>query len=318
MDRNRRTSSPDQPAYLAALRSGALDDKIVSATSRLKQCSLCPRLCGVDRTAGERGRCNTGNDAVVCSYHPHFGEEAPLVGSHGSGTIFFTHCSLACTFCQNYEISHLGEGHPIADAQLATIMLELQENGCHNINFVTPTHVVPQLLSAIKIAAKNGLEIPLVYNTGAYDNLETLQLLDGIIDIYMPDFKFWSAALAAEACDAPDYPEIARGAVTEMHRQVGDLVVDKAGLARRGVILRHLVLPAKLAGTREIMAFVAQRVSEETYVNIMPQYRPCGRARKTKGLGRSITAAEYREAMEDAKAAGIKRFDRRRRVFASW
>ena len=209
----------------------------------LNGCTLCPRECNVDRLSGDSGICKTQDKVLVSSYNPHFGEEAPLVGQEGSGTIFFAHCNLMCNFCQNYDISHEGHGQVIIDEQLAQIMLQLQNIGCHNINFVTPSHVVTQILSALEIAVENGLSVPLVYNTGGYDKVETLELLDGVFDIYMPDFKFWDSEIAEKTCNARDYPEIAQKAVVEMHRQVGDLVIDENGIAQRGLLVRHLVLP---------------------------------------------------------------------------
>ncbi len=256
---------------------------------------------------------------MVAAYHAHFGEEAPLVGRHGSGTIFFTHCNLLCNFCQNDDISHHGHGAAMAARQLAAIMLELQDNGCHNINFVTPSHVVAQILEAVLQAARQGLHVPLVYNSGGYDRVETLRLLDGIVDIYMPDFKFWDRTVAGATCDAPDYPEVTRAALIEMHRQVGDLSIDDtSGLAVRGLLVRHLVLPGGMAGTADVMAFLADSLSPNTYVNVMSQYRPCGRANDTPGLGVFLTRAEYTQAVRQARAAGITRLDRPRRVFQLW
>jgi putative pyruvate formate lyase activating enzyme len=297
------------PAYITAAQSGKLDDNIIAARNILTDCVLCPRQCHVNRTIDETGVCRTGATAKVSSFSPHFGEEAPLVGRYGSGTIFFTHCSLSCIFCQNYEISHDGWGNEVTDAQLASMMLALQEKGCHNINFVTPTHVTPQILSAVRMASEQGLSVPLVYNCGGYERIETLRLLDGIIDIYMPDFKFWDSLIAQIACQAPDYPEIARQAILEMHRQTGDLVIDDKGFARRGLLLRHLVLPDDLAGTRDIMRFIADSVSKNTYVNIMSQYRPCGRAHETPGLNRQPTPEEFRAALTAAREEGITRLD---------
>jgi len=269
----------------------------------------------VDRTAGEKGFCRTGAQAVVASYHAHFGEEAPLVGRNGSGTIFFSRCNLLCNFCQNFDISHQGEGYEVSDRELAEVMLNLQEAGCHNINFVTPSHVVPQILSALVIASDNGLQIPLVYNSSGYDSVDTLKILEDVIDIYMPDFKFWDSAIAQQTCQAPDYPEVARKAILEMHRQVGDLVIDADGVAASGLLVRHLVLPQGLANTGQVMAFIAGQVSENTYVNIMNQYRPCGRAAEVEAMARSTTAKEYAEAVSEARAAGITRLDRPRRTF---
>jgi putative pyruvate formate lyase activating enzyme len=245
----------------------------------------------------------------VAAAHPHFGEEAPLVGRGGSGTIFFTHCNLHCIFCQNFEISHLAEGKPLIPKQLAQCMLGLQAQGCANINIVTPSHVVPQILAAVLIAARNGLRIPLVYNSSAYDTLETLRLLDGVVDIYMPDFKFWDPAVAQTLCQAADYPEVARRALTEMHRQVGDMQIDNSGMATRGLLVRHLVMPENVSSTAEIMAFLAQHISPATYVNIMPQYRPCGRAAEIPQISRTLTSEEYQHALRSALDAGLTRLD---------
>nr|HID59060.1 radical SAM protein [Desulfobacterales bacterium] len=302
------------PGHIKARESGILKDRIIKAFDILSSCVLCPRSCGVDRLSGEKGFCGTGAKAVVSSYNPHFGEEAPLVGSRGSGTIFFANCNLLCNFCQNYEISHGGEGEEVTPDQLADIMLGLQNTGCHNINFVTPSHVVPQILSAVDIAVQKGLQVPLVYNTSAYDRCETLSLLEGIFDIYMPDFKFWEPEIAKITCSAPDYPEVARKAIKEMHRQVGDLVLDERGIAQKGLLIRHLVLPEGLAGTRQIMRFLAQEVSKNSYVNIMGQYRPCGLAYEVPSLRRAINKNELREAIHAAVEEGITRLDRRRRV----
>ncbi len=279
----------------------------------LESCRLCPRECKVDRLKDERGICRTGRSAIVSSYNAHFGEEAPLVGSHGSGTIFLTHCNLLCVFCQNWEISHLGMGEEVSSEALALMMLDLQRQGCHNINFVTPTHVVPQILDSLPYAIEGGLNVPLVYNTGGYDAVETLKLLEGIFDIYMPDFKFWDPDTARKYLKAADYPGRAREALREMHRQVGDLALDENGVATRGILLRHLVMPGGTAGTREIMRFVATEISSNTYVNIMDQYHPCGEARKYPPLDRCITADEYEEALTAAREEGITRFDTRER-----
>jgi putative pyruvate formate lyase activating enzyme len=307
-----------EPVYIKAFESGLLAQRAAAARNGLKYCTLCPRACRVNRLAGLLGVCKTGERAVVASCDAHFGEEAPLVGTHGSGTIFFSHCNLLCLFCQNYSISHEGQGEPVTAAELARMMLFLQGNGCHNINFVTPSHVVPQILAALDVAVANGLRVPLVYNTSAYDRVETLELLDGIIDIYMPDFKFWDPGPAKETCQAEDYPVVARGAIKEMHRQVGDLLIDEAGLARRGLLVRHLVMPAEIAGTRNIMTFIANEISVNTYVNIMPQYRPCGRASEIKVLDEPISISDYETAVKVARDAGILRLDRPVRRFAVW
>ncbi len=283
----------------------------------LNDCCLCPRQCGVNRLAGEKGVCRTGNNAVVASYAPHFGEESPLVGSRGSGTIFLSHCSLRCVFCQNYEISHLGEGVEVTPKQLADIMMNLQQQGCHNINFVTPTHVVPQIVAALPYAVEAGLSVPLVYNSSGYDSVDTLKLLDQIIDIYMPDFKFWDPASAKKYAKAEDYPARARAAIMEMHKQVGDLVIDADGLAVKGLLVRHLVMPEGLAETGKILHYLAEEISLHTYVNVMDQYRPCGRAHDYPPLDRQLSHDEYQEALNLAGKAGLKRLDRRdwRRMF---
>jgi len=303
-----------EPVYLQSHRNGLLRRKAEHAFERLSSCTLCPRMCRVDRLAGETGVCKTGQLAFVSSFNPHFGEEAPLVGEHGSGTIFFTHCNLLCLFCQNFDISHEGIGQEVSAEQLAGIMMALQRQGCHNINFVTPSHVVPQLLAALEIAVADGLNVPLVYNSGGYDRPETLGLLDGVMDIYMPDFKFWDPEVARKACNAPDYPEVARQALIEMHRQVGDLVLDESGIARRGLLVRHLVMPRGMAGTRQVMRFIARNLSPRTYVNVMSQYRPCGRAEEVPGLGTPLSPAGYRRAVDEAAEEGLTRLDRPRRV----
>ncbi len=304
-----------QPAYIETQKKGLLQEKIAQAHEILKACTLCPRKCGVNRLSGELGVCQTGEHAIVSSYNPHFGEENPLVGNRGSGTIFFTRCNLLCLFCQNYDISHEGQGVPVSSEELAAAMLILQNQGCHNINFVTPSHVVPQILSALDKAIEMGLRVPLVYNSSGYDRRETLRILDGVFDIYMPDFKFWEPKVAEDLCDAPDYPEVAREALREMHGQVGDLVMNGNGVAQRGLLIRHLVLPEGLAGTRQVMHFLAKEVSPNSYVNIMAQYRPCGRASQVKALRRSITDEEFQEAIHMANEEGITRLDERRRTF---
>ncbi|MFZ5906792.1 MAG: radical SAM protein [Nitrospirota bacterium] len=301
------------PSYIAAHRSGKLQERIQAAYGILEDCRLCPRECHINRLAGEQGFCGAGKPARVSSFNPHFGEEDPLVGSSGSGTIFMTHCNLLCVFCQNWEISHQGEGIEVSPKKLSDMMLYLQNNGCHNINFVTPTHVIPQILEALPLAIEGGLNVPLVYNTGGYDSVESLKLLDGIFDIYMPDFKFWDPEYAKKYLKAPDYPEMARKALKEMHRQVGDLVINGRGIAVSGIILRHLVMPGGTAGTREIMRFIAQEISPDTYVNIMDQYRPCGNAYRYPPLNRRITPEEYEEALKAAQEEGITRLDNRER-----
>jgi len=304
-----------QAAYIKTFDHGLLAAKVKKAYARMGACHLCPRKCGVNRLAGETGLCKTAKNAWVSSYSPHFGEEAPLVGSNGSGTIFFTHCNLRCLFCQNFDISHEGQGREVSCDQIAAMMLALQKQGCHNINFVTPSHVVPQILAAVEIAVQNGLNVPLIYNSGGYDRVETLGLLEDVFDIYMPDFKFWDSDIAASACDAPDYPETARKALIEMHRQVGDLQINADGIAQRGLLVRHLVLPHGRAGTREVMGFIATQISPGSYVNIMSQYRPCGRAAEISGLDIYPSRADFKEAVNAAAQEGIVRLDQPRRVF---
>ncbi len=296
-----------KPVYITAFESGLLQQNIEESFLILESCTLCPRNCKVDRTSGQTGTCKTADRAVVASYAPHFGEEAPLVGSNGSGTIFFTHCNLLCNFCQNYDISHEGVGQEVSKSTLARIMLDIQQRGCHNINLVTPSHVIPQILAALEIAINHGLAIPLVYNCGGYESVEALMLLDGIVDIYMPDFKFWDSKVADETCGAPDYPEKAKAGLKEMFRQVGDLKTEN-GIANRGLLVRHLVMPDGLAGTEQVMRFIADEISKNTFINIMPQYRPCGQAFDFLSLARGITPEEFDCAIAIAKKSGLWRF----------
>ena len=300
-----------EPAYLELLRSGELKRRVAEAYERLGDCHLCPRECGVNRRE-EKGSCRTEERAVVSSYAPHFGEEAPLVGRFGSGTIFFAHCNLRCCFCQNYEISQLGQGREVEPEGLASMMLHLQEQGCHNINFVSPTHVVPQILAGVFIAAEAGLRVPLLYNTGGYDALETLHLLDGVFDIYMPDMKYSDEETARRFSGIKDYPALNRRAVKEMHRQVGDLVMDGQGVAKRGLLVRHLVLPGGLAGTEEVVRFLVEEISPNTYLNLMDQYRPSYKAQNLPPLNRHLTPQEFSEALNRAKEAGLERLDQRK------
>lgn len=295
------------PGYLSLYESGELFTRIEKGKALLQGCRVCPRRCQVNRLEDERGVCKVGRRIKVSSYGPHFGEEAPLVGAHGSGTIFITSCNLGCVFCQNFDISHLGEGNEVSPARLAQMMVELQQLGCHNVNFVTPTHAAPQILEALPIAVENGLHIPLIYNTGGYDLVETLQLLEGIFDIYMPDFKFSDNKTAATLCMANDYPQVAMNAIREMHRQTGDLVIDHQGVAVRGLIVRHLVMPNGLAGTRKVMQFLSRVISPDTYVNIMDQYRPCGLAGKYPEINRRIRAEEFEDALKIAHEEGLRR-----------
>ncbi len=304
-----------EPAYLRLLHSGELERRVAEAYARLEACDLCARECGVNRRAGAEGAgCRTGERAVVSSYGPHFGEEEPLVGTGGSGTIFFSWCNLRCQYCQNYEISQMGLGREVEPEDLARMMLSLQHQGCHNINFVSPSHVVPQILAGLLIAAKAGLRLPLVYNTGGYDSLKTLALLDGVIDIYMPDMKYADAEVARRYSKISNYPAVNQAAVKEMHRQVGDLVMDERGVAYRGLLVRHLVLPEGLAGTAEIVRFLRDEVSPYTYLNVMDQYRPCYRAHELPPLNRRITPQEYAEAVRLALEAGLRLDERRPRL----
>ncbi len=300
-----------QSAYLILHGKGELAERVKAARQNLSPCRICPRQCKVDRLANEKGICRTGAKAVVSSYAPHFGEENPLVGSGGSGTIFFAHCNLLCLFCQNYEISHLGQGLETDAEQLASMMLSLQNLGCHNINFVTPSHVVAQILEALPIAIEKGLTVPLVYNSSGYDSPDTLKILEGIVDIYMPDFKFWDSETAKRYAKAPDYAEVAQKAILEMHRQVGDLAMNKEGVAVKGLLVRHLVMPGSLGETREILRFLAREISFETYVNVMDQYRPCGKAHQCPPINRRLTNEEYEEAICMAGDAGLRRLDQR-------
>ena len=296
------------PAYLELHKRAELDARADAAERLLEPCRVCPRECLAQRLQGETGVCGVAAKAMVSSYGPHYGEERPLVGYGGSGTIFLARCNLCCVFCQNYEISQKGEGQVVSTARLAEMMLDLQRLGCHNINFVTPTHQVAQILRALPIAVEGGLNVPLVYNCGGYESLETLRLLDGVFDIYMPDFKYADAAMAREYSKVDNYPEVAKAAFREMHRQVGDLVTDRRGVARRGLLVRHLVLPNNLAGTAEVVRFLAE-LSEDTYVNIMARYRPCYRANEYPPLARRPTRTELEEALQLARAAGLHRLD---------
>jgi putative pyruvate formate lyase activating enzyme len=300
-----------KPSYLKLYGEGKLGGRIERALELMEKCRLCPRRCRVNRLMDERGYCKTGRKARIASYNAHFGEEAPLVGSSGSGTIFFSSCNLLCSFCQNYEISHFAEGIEVEPDQLAAIMLRLQKNGCHNINVVTPTHVVPQILEGLIIAINNGLNVPLVYNSGGYDSVETLKILDGIFDIYMPDFKFWKETWSERFCATPDYREMAEEAIREMHRQVGDLETDERGIAVKGLLVRHLVMPHDVASTEEVMKFLANEISTNTYVNIMDQYRPCYRGKDDAMINRPITQSEFQNALDFAKRAGLERLDNR-------
>ncbi len=299
-----------RPAYLNLLHSSELKRRVEAAYEHLHACDFCGRECLVDRHE-TLGACRTGIRAKVSSSGPHLGEEDPLRGYRGSGTIFFAWCNLNCQFCQNYEISQLGHGYEVEPEELAKVMLSLQERGCHNINLVSPTHVLAQILAAVLIAAEAGLQLPLVWNTGGYESAAALRLLDGIVDIYMPDMKYADEDVAYKYSRGKDYPAINQAAVKEMHRQVGDLTLDERGIAVRGLLVRHLVLPDGLAGTSKIARFLAEEISPDTYVNIMDQYRPCYKAFELPPLDRAITHAEYKLALQQARAAGLHRFDKR-------
>ncbi len=303
-----------EPAYLSQMRSGQLEERVRLAYRHLEDCDLCPRYCHVNRRQTIRGAvCRTGERAVVHSFGPHHGEEDVLRGWRGSGTIFFSWCNLRCVFCQNWEISQKGIGRAADPEEISAMMLDLQDQGCHNINFVSPSHVVAQILNAVLIAAKKNLVLPLVYNTGGYDSPEALALLDGVIDIYMPDMKYGDSEIARRYSKVPNYAEVNRKAVKEMHRQVGDLVVDKNGVAQRGLLIRHLVLPEDLAGTDRVLGFIAREISQNTYINILDQYRPCYRADEYPPLSRPIKAEEHRVALRLAIKYGLHPLDQRRR-----
>jgi putative pyruvate formate lyase activating enzyme len=305
-----------EPAYLALYRTGELRHRAQQAIEYLAECRLCPRSCGVSRLSNRTAACKTGRYVATSSYFAHRGEEDCLRGWNGSGTIFFAWCNLRCVFCQNFETSQLGEGTTTSPQQLAGMMLYLQHQGCHNINFVTPEHVVPQVLEALVIAAERGLRLPIVYNTSAYDSAASLRLLDGVIDIYMPDFKFWDEQLSLKYLKAKDYPKAARHAIAEMHRQVGALKLDEHGLALRGVLVRHLVMPGCLDDTKAILRFLAEGVSPDTYVNLMAQYYPSNKVSFTQypELNRRITLDEYHGAIAYAQLVGLQRLDERHRL----
>ena len=303
-----------EPAYLSLLRSGGLQARVEQAYQRLSRCDLCAWECKVDRRAGVLGVCRTGEQARLSSYGPHLGEEDPLRGWRGSGTIFFARCNLRCQYCQNHDISQTDAGSLVEPEDLAAAMLALQESGCHNINLVSPSHVIAPILAAVLIAAQAGLRLPLVYNTGGYDALSALHLLDGVIDIYMPDMKYGSPQSAWAYSKARAYPKVNQAAVKEMHRQVGDLVLDERGLAQRGLLVRHLVLPNGLAGTSEVVRFLAQEISPDTYLNLMDQYRPEYNVSRYRNqfprLARPVTSREFTDGVKLAQAAGLHRLER--------
>ena len=303
--------APFEACYLRLHRSGELIERADAARLHMEDCDLCARYCHVNRFESVRGAvCRTGERAIVHSFGPHHGEEECLRGENGSGTIFFSWCNLRCIYCQNWDISRKGEGEERSTDELADIMLQLQDMGCHNINFVTPSHVVWQIIEAVATAADRGLKIPLVFNTGGYDSPEALALLDGIVDIYMPDIKYGNSDLARRYSHVRDYVNFNQQAVKEMHRQVGDLVVGNDGLAQRGLLVRHLVLPNNIAGTDDVLRFIAEEVSTDTYVNLMDQYRPCYRANEVPELNRMLLSAEFEQALTKARHHGLTRLDR--------
>jgi putative pyruvate formate lyase activating enzyme len=293
------------PVYLRTKKDGLLDRKIEELASYLKPCVLCPRQCKANRAAGELGFCKAPNNLYISSAFPHFGEESPLVGIHGSGTIFLSHCNLKCIFCQNYDISIYGDGHPCSYNQLAAIMIELQTRGCHNINFVTPTHYVPHLIKALSIAIDMGLSVPIVYNCGGYESLEVIRLLDGIVDIYMPDIKFLNSELSQRLCKAEDYPDRVKSAIKEMQRQVGNLTISARGIATRGLLIRHLVMPSCREDTKHVLRFIREEISKDAFVNIMAQYHPCNKAGDYPEIARRISNKEYGEALDYARELGL-------------
>ncbi len=307
-----------EPAYLRLHRTGELFRRSRQAVRKLDDCRVCPRDCEVDRLSDEKAVCKSGRHAIVSSFFPHFGEEDCLRGIHGSGTIFFSMCNLKCVFCQNCDISQDGEGRETGPEELAMMMMELQNKGCHNINFVTPEHVVPQILEALPLAVEMGLRLPLVYNTGAYDSMDSMRMMEGVIDIYMPDFKYWEPERAKKYLKAKDYPDAARTVIREMHRQVGDLIVDENGLAKRGLLVRHLVMPDS-PDFSHISRFLAEQISRDTYINIMDQYRPAWKVGPDKyaEINRRPSPQELERAHAAARSAGLHRFDKRVPFFRS-
>jgi putative pyruvate formate lyase activating enzyme len=289
------------PSYIDLFEKGELQKRIQLLMEILKECRLCPRECRVNRLDGEVGYCGAPSELMISSAFPHFGEESPLVGYHGSGTIFLTHCNLRCIFCQNYDISHLGRGERITKSDMARLMLRLQELGCHNINFVTPTHYAPQIIASLPEAINMGLRLPIVYNCSGYESIEVIQLLEGVVDIYMPDAKYMDEKHSKRFSNAPDYPEVIKKVLQEMHRQVGDLATNSKGVAERGLLIRHLVMPGGVASSEAVLRFIAEKISPHSYVNIMDQYRPEYRAHEYPEIDRRITHKEYIEATQIAK-----------------
>jgi len=295
------------PSYIPLLEKGELNKRVELLQEFIKECQLCPRQCHVNRLNGEVGYCGAGSDLMVSSASPHFGEERPLVGHHGSGTIFLTHCNLRCIFCQNYDISHLGRGDRITLSDMARAMVKLQEMGCHNINFVTPTHYASQIVASLPKAMEWGLRLPIVYNCSGYESIEVIRLLEGVVDIYMPDVKFMDEKYSKRYSNAPDYPEVIKKVLKEMHRQVGDLTTNSKGVAERGLLIRHLVMPGGVASSEAVLKFIAEEISVHSYVNIMNQYRPEYRANEYSEISHPITHQEYLEAIQLAKGFRLYR-----------
>ncbi len=295
------------PLYLEKLTLPELHQRAEALHQLMVECRICPNECMAKRTEGETGDCHSTDEVIISSVGPHFGEEPPLVGTNGSGTIFFTNCNLSCEFCQNYDISHLGKGEKVTKAELARAMRQLQQKGCHNINLVTPTHFTPQIVDALTLAVEKGLELSIVYNCGGYESVETLKLLEDIVDIYMPDIKYSINENALKYSGVENYWEIVKLAVKEMHRQVGDLKISKRGFAQRGLLVRHLALPNDEAGSKAVIDFIAEEISTETYLNIMDQYRPTYHAYKYPKLNRQISSSEYKEVVDYALSKGISR-----------
>lgn len=293
------------PSYLKLYKSGELNAIIDRTFGLLQSCVICPRKCKVNRLKNEQGFCKTGPRAKVCSFMPHHGEEPPISGYNGSGTIFFSHCNMACVYCQNFEFSQMEEGREVEAEELAGFMLQLQNLNCHNINLVTPTHVMPQILQAFKLAVSQGLKLPIVYNTGGYELKGILKLLEGIVDIYLPDMRYADNAMAAKYSNAPEYPKYNQEALREMQRQVGVAQIDEAGIIKKGVIIRHLVMPNNIAGTDKIMRFISEELSKDTYISLMSQYYPCFKAEEFPELSRRITTKEYEEAQNSMERYGL-------------
>lgn len=293
------------PKYLKTYQDGSLQEKADRLYGELENCAICPRNCRVNRLENKIGFCKTGKKAMVYSYMSHYGEEPAISGENGSGTIFFSHCNLRCLYCQNYEFSQLAKGKEVEEEELTSFMLELQKQGCHNINFVTPTHVIAQILKALILAIPRGLNIPLVYNTSGYDSVETLKLLDGIFDIYLPDARYADSKIALKFSQAEDYPAVNQKALQEMHRQVGVSQLNQTGIIESGLIIRHLVLPDNLSGTDEIMRFIASKLSKDTYISLMSQYFPCYKAEDYPEISRRVSRQEYQKAMDIMHGCGL-------------